>query len=308
MKTNIKNLKLKVKRRNPKDKGFNFHTMVLSFSLCVFCLSVSPGRAETSSEQPKTNTDGNITTNLHEKANNKVSQNTLFIAQNPNTPLARQLWQSRITVPKKLEESKSKKQLQRLIEQIRSVRFEPQDKGAKEPLIALEPAPKPKPGQTVPEQETTAKPEPQESKSEQETELYSKSQKRNRLPYGLVTDETLQIVGDLLQHPEQLKNPLELGDVLFLTGYLKEAAKCYQQAFDREKLGKGDSKQDTAWILFQLGNCLSKDTPEKALDKYRHLLAEYPDSLWVDLAKVKIKLTDWRLKDKPRTLIGEHKL
>jgi uncharacterized protein with HEPN domain len=41
---------------------------------------------------------------------------------------------------------------------------------------------------------------------------------------------------------------------------------------------------------------------------YRQLIAEYPGSPWVDLAKAREKLIDWYLKDKPRTLIAEPQL
>jgi hypothetical protein len=71
---------------------------------------------------------------------------------------------------------------------------------------------------------------------------------------------------------------------------------------------------DRAWILFQLGNCLRDSDPsagsgqalQAARNAYRRLIAEYPDSLWTDLAKARESLIDWYLKDDPLTLIKQH--
>ena len=43
-----------------------------------------------------------------------------------------------------------------------------------------------------------------------------------------------------------------------------------------------------------------------AAEHYRRLVAEHPESIWVDLAKVKGKLVDWEMKNKPRELITEN--
>jgi TolA-binding protein len=129
-----------------------------------------------------------------------------------------------------------------------------------------------------------------------------------------------------LQHPERLNKPFELGELLFLSGHLKDAAICYQEALSRSSPDKADpnqkpqqdakvpdvglktsllSIQSRAWILFQIGNCLRNDDPPTAMKMYKQLIAEYPDSPWVDLAKARSTLIDWYQKDNPRGLIAE---
>jgi len=145
----------------------------------------------------------------------------------------------------------------------------------------------------------------------------------------------------LLQHPERLRNPFELGEILFLSGHLKDAAICYQEALSRSSPDKADPTQkpqqslglltedvkvpdvvlgprlaetktgmfsirNRAWILFQIGNCLRDDELPTAMKMYRQLIAEYPDSPWADLAKARSKLIDWYQKDNPRALIAEN--
>ena len=129
-----------------------------------------------------------------------------------------------------------------------------------------------------------------------------------KLPYESLTKQTLQLFEDISLHPEKLGNPLRLGEVLFYNGYLKQAAICYQQALRRSNIDEDSSARDKAWILFQIGNCLRTDEPLKAMERYKQLITEYPESPWTDLAKAKSKLIDWYLKDKPKELINEYKL
>jgi TolA-binding protein len=127
----------------------------------------------------------------------------------------------------------------------------------------------------------------------------------------------LQLVGNLAQHPDRSDNPFALGEVLYYSGRLKEAAVFYQEALKRKRAStelsrmssdKAGSDQDRAWILFQIGNCMRGDDPPTAKKMYRLLITEYSDSPWVDLAKAREGLIDWQQKDKPRTLIAEFQL
>jgi tetratricopeptide (TPR) repeat protein len=127
-------------------------------------------------------------------------------------------------------------------------------------------------------------------------------------PYKPVTDRTLQMLGNITQDPNQLDNPFEMGEVMYFSGHLKEAAVFYQEALNRTDPEKTGAGRNRAWILFQLGNCLRDDDLTTAQKMYRQLIAEYPGSPWVDLAKAREKLIDWYLKDKPRTLIAEPQL
>jgi len=67
-----------------------------------------------------------------------------------------------------------------------------------------------------------------------------------KLPYEPVSDQTLQMLRNLLQHPGQLDNPFEMGEVLFLSGHLKEAAIVYKEALNRKNPDEADLAQDRA--------------------------------------------------------------
>ncbi|MHC4460062.1 MAG: tetratricopeptide repeat protein [Planctomycetota bacterium] len=247
------------------------------------------------------------------KKRSQLPQDSLPVAQSSNNHPAHQLWQARISIAYVEKDKRNKNELQRIIEQIRSVEFEPQEKVVKPVIVVVEPNPTTEPNET-----SSATEAPQESEV-QKIEL--------KLPYEPLKDQTLQMLKSLLQHPERLHNPFQLGEILFLSGHLKDAAICYQEALSRCSPDKADPnqkpQQDTkvadaiwktgtfsirnrAWILFQIGNCLRDVDPTTSMKMYRQIIAEYPDSPWADLAKARSKLIDWFQKDKPRTLIAEN--
>lgn len=245
------------------------------------------------------------------KKRSQLPQGSLPIAQSSNNHLAHQLWQANISIAN-VEKAESKNELQRIIEQIRSVEFEPREEVPKT-VIVVEPAPTTEPNET-----SSAIEAPQE---------HEKKKIELRLPYEPVTEQTLQMLKSLLQHPERLHSPFELGELLFLSGPLKDAAICYQEALSRCSPNKADPNQkpqqdanapdavsktrmfstrNRAWILFQIGNCLRDDDLPTAMKMYSQLIAEYPDSPWTDLAKARSKLIDWYQKDNPGVLITEN--
>jgi tetratricopeptide (TPR) repeat protein len=245
-----------------------------------------------------------------------LPQSTFSIAENPNshvdpnhnkerltgtsfrdvtqnetqTSLTHQLWQAWISLPKNEEDKKNKDELQQIIKQIYSIEFKPQNK-TPEPVIVVEQTSTNEPNETLADTPSPKEPKEKEIKP--------------NLPYQPVSEQTLQILKNLLQHPDQLENPSELGEVLFLSGRLKEAAIAYKEALNRKRPDKPRLVEDRAWILFQIGNCLRDDDLPTATETYRKLITEYPDSPWSDLAKAQYKLIDWYQKNKPRTLIAE---
>jgi len=219
----------------------------------------------------------------------------------------RQLWRARITVPEDESYKKIRNELQWIIQQIRSVEFKLRNKTA-EPVIVVESAPTTEPNETLlPSQLATRRKKAALSDTELAGEPKQKeteSKPGTPLSYKPVTGQTLQMLENLSQHPEQLDNPFELAELLFLSGYLREASVLYREALNRSSPDEPDSAQDRAWILFQIGNCLRDDDPLTAKKMYRQVITEYPDSPWTDLAKARDKLIDWYQNNKPRTLIG----
>ena len=204
--------------------------------------------------------------------------------------LKRQLWQAQISAPIIEEDKETKDELQQIIEQIYAIEFKPQKETSKA-FIAVEPAPKSEPNET--------------STVTEGLEQSAQTEAPPKLPYEPVTEQTLQMLRSLLHHPEQLNNPLELGEVLFLSGHLKEATAAYKEALKRKSPDEPGPAQDRAWILFQIGSCLRNDDLPTSAKIYSQLIREYPDSPWSDLAKAQYKLIDWYMKDKPRALIAE---
>ena len=240
-------------------------------------------------QQPQTSDINAV--NLATEVNQKLSQKGF--TTNPGSHLGRQLWRAGISIYIEEKDMKSKSKLKRIIEQIRSIEFKPPKKTA-EPVIVIEPAATVEPNETL--SGTEAKEEPE------------KKAIKAKLSYEPVTDQTLQMVGNLIQHPDQLDNPFELGEVLFFSGHPKEAAVFYQEALKRKGPDKAETAENRAWIMFQIGNCLRNDDLPAAQKMYRRLIAEYPDSPWVYLAKAREELIDWYQKDKPRMLIDECQL
>ena len=131
----------------------------------------------------------------------------------------------------------------------------------------------------------------------------------NKTDFGLsdatITDQTWQILKNLSQRPDELENPFELGEVLFLSGNLAQAAVFYQEALKRISADDISSVQERAWILFQIGNCLRHDDMSTAAKMYGQLITQYPNSPWTEMAEAQVKLIDWQQKDKPLELIAE---
>jgi len=261
------------------------------YSNTSFHISQTPIQIAKLSDQRQTQTNSNTAVNLlTAKVDKKLSH--LLLAKSPTTDISRQLWQARISASKDRNPSQSKNELREIIRQINSIQFKPQDQTT-EPLIVVEHVQKEVPDEISSDTEISQESDPNKIEHE--------------LPDGQITDQTLQTLKSLSQHPEQLRNPFGLAEILFKSHCLREAAKCYQESLNRMNTNKTDQLANKAWVLFQIGNCLQNIDPLTAMQMYRQLIAKYHNSPWTDLAKAKTKLIDWYLKDKPNTLINECK-
>jgi TolA-binding protein len=246
------------------------------------------------SKQEKPQTSDIVAVNFADEFNQKLPQISAAIPGNPTTNIGRQLWRAGISVYEGERDNKRKNELKRLIEQVRSIEFKPPKQP--EPFITIEPVP-------------TKIVEPNQTPSDIVViEESSNKTIESKLLYEPVTDRTLQMLDNVAQDPNQLENPFELGEVLYFSGHLKQAAVFYQEALNRTDPDKPGLTRNRAWILFQIGNCLKDDDLTKAQNMYRQLIAECPGSPWVEPAKAREKLIDWFLKVKPQTLIAEPQL
>ena len=169
----------------------------------------------------------------------KLSQSSVITSRDPNNIHGLELLRAEISIAKGQIDAKSKNQLKQIIEQIRSVEFG-QQKQAPAPVIIPEKAPVIEPNETVPDVPV------QKEKVKQEA--------KPKLPYEPITDETLQMLRNLAQEPDKLDNPLELGEVLFVSGNIQEASMFYLEALKRKDPNDVSVSRDRGWILCQIGN------------------------------------------------------
>jgi tetratricopeptide (TPR) repeat protein len=331
MEIKIKN-KISEQFDSPDCKSFLTLSFRLCFSVLVVCILASFGYAEIlsedanqidilesslltdledidtsvipidilSSDQRLTEISSNIVANLAARVDAKSSD--LVIAGSAATDPGRQLWQAGISVSGDIKSGQNKNELQELIKQINSIEFKSPDQ-ALEPLIVVEPAGKAESNEPLSDKNSSQKTKPEKSATIPQESLDSGQQDEKQ-----ITKKTMQLFEQVSQQPQQIKNPFELAEILFRGGQLKEAAKCYKEALNYLTADANSRNENKAWILFQIGNCLQKDDPTAAMQMYKQLIMECPNSPWTDLAKAKSNLIDWYLKEKPDTLINGHKL
>lgn len=297
----------------------------------------SKQRAQTTSSTPQSREHLKDANTLETQTVDESSQGSSYVATKTKSEIAQQLYQY-IGPPENKKSEENKRELRRLIEQVRSIRFE--QKGQKpKAAITVEPV-----AINVSDSNQTSLVSVDSSggsvKAEGLDDGYSASENQSRaatLPYRAVSAQTLQ----MLENPEQfaadqLNNPMQLAEILFLSGHLKQAAVFYHQALNRIDPNDVMSAQDRAWILFQIGNCLWEDQGDQpgglarvkpafggvgqspapdqtslrwaaAKKMYRQLIEEYPNCPWANLARSREILIDWFLDNEPEKLIEESK-
>lgn len=210
---------------------------------------------------------------------------------NVGSPLTRELWSSRVAMPQISEDTESSLDLQRLIQQVRSVRFDGQDEA---------------PTFTAPAEPEPAVRRPASEPSRMSVPQAAVPQKAPAAPQSATAlpARTQEALDALRQDPQRVSDALEMAELLFLSGQAAEAAPFYAEALNR--LGRTEPAYDTdrAWILFQLGNSLRETDTGQAQEAYTKLISEYPASPWTELARAHGRLLTWYRKnplDQPAT-------
>jgi tetratricopeptide (TPR) repeat protein len=265
---------------NPKSRIYSY--------ILIFCLTFVPLNLLVSLTSI-------VSANTATEIQQPLPKNSLTIFQDSNSPRIHELLRAQISAIDSKEDQQSKESKDRLkqtIEQVRSFRFGPEPQQA---------APSAAPAKTV----VT---EPGQSASDLQVGHEDPNKKiESESPREQITGETLQMLKGLTQHPEKLSSPLELGEVLFSSGHLTDAALFYREALKRIDPNDANASGDRAWILFQIGNCLRNSDRSAASKMYGQLLTEYPQSPWAEMAKAEGKLIDWYVKDNPHTLMDADK-
>lgn len=286
MKSKISKCSCNLKLKGFVTLSFRSYFYVICLMFLPFYFLTSLIGAEVSSERLDPN-------NVSLPRISRASQGSLTVPTDPNSPLKRRLWRAEVSMAKGEKGTLTKDQLKRTIEHIRSIKFKLK-KETTGPIDVSKVLPIDESNETL--SDTAV------SKEQDKKEVESKR------PYEPVTDQTLQKLQKLSQHPDKLDNPFEVGEILFLSGNLKEAAIFYKEALNRKSPDDVSSAWDRAWILFQIGNCLQSDDPPSAMKMYGQVITEFPNSLWKDLAQARSKLLEWYQNDKPDKLIAERKL
>jgi tetratricopeptide (TPR) repeat protein len=235
--------------------------------------------------------------NTAAKIQQPLPENGLSIPEDSNNPALHQLLRAQISAidtQKDQQGKESQNKLNQLIEQVRSVRFGPDQKQGATPSAA-------------PAKTTVAKP-PEKGSGKQVGHEDANTPTESESRPEQITTGTLQTLEKLLQHPEKVHDPLDLGEVLFSSGNLKDAAAFYREALKRIDPNDAGASGDRAWVLFQIGNCLRTSDRPAASKVYAQLQTEYPQSPWAGIAGAEGKLINWYLKDDPGALISPDKV
>jgi hypothetical protein len=198
--------------------------------------------------------------------------------------LARQLWQDRISSIPQQDFSADRDRLERLLMQLRSVGISRPQTGeysAESLTVIIDKTPQ------------RAEPNQPAAQAHPSTAAASKISDAN------TSDLVLLLIQQVCKNPSAVEDSFELAELLYIKGYLKEAAVFYQETLNRQKFVPGQK----AWVLYQIGNCLRQTDPASALTAYKQLIAEFSDCPWAEPAKAQEKMLDWLQKEKPRELL-----
>jgi tetratricopeptide (TPR) repeat protein len=214
--------------------------------------------------------------------------------------LSEDLRSGRVTLPQTNQDAEMSEALKHLIRQVRSVKFE--EKTPRPTFTPPEESQSPTDtGMSRPAGMETQN--PASSPAAPMTAVAAAPAAATTLPAG--AQKTLSM---LRQNPTQVRDPLEMAELLFLSGQAGEAAPFYARALQNISRDDPNYDADRAWILFQLGNCLRESDIAKAQEVYMKLVSEYPASPWTELAKAHGRLLTWYHKDRPEQLTTSPRL
>jgi tetratricopeptide (TPR) repeat protein len=207
------------------------------------------------------------------------------VAQNNQIArLKRQLWQENISLLPEQDNQPDRDQLEKLLLQLRSAEFHRVNTNE----FTGEPV-------TITVGKSAGTPDPnQAAKNRQSAKAASDANTADAMP---------ALLRQACKNPSAVQDSLELAELLYIKGYLKEAAVFYQETLDRQKPDKQPSPGQKPWILYQLGNCLRQSDPASASKAYKQLITDFPDSQWTASAKVQGKIIDWLQKEKPADIL-----
>jgi tetratricopeptide (TPR) repeat protein len=209
----------------------------------------------------------------------------------PEGQIVRELWSSRIAAPDPSEDAETRLDIKRLIRQLESVKFQDAN-----PIPTFTP---PAPNQPSPEPPLS----PIVREPATPIATTSRTAEQPTAP-EMSSPDTQRVLETLRRSPERVPDPLEMAELLFLSGRPTEAVPFYDRAFQLTDPEDPSAAKDRAWILFQLGNCLKQTDIARAQNAYMKLISAYPNSPWTELAKAQGRLLTWYQNERPHDLMA----
>ena len=211
--------------------------------------------------------------------------------QQSNT-LAQRLWHNRILAPDPNEGTDNQRDLKDLIQRVRSVRFADPER---RPAFTVPPESTPEANAATPSTGDNAATPGLDAALNTPTTVDN---------LAALSPETQKELEAILKDPNQVQEPFEMAELLFLSGRTTQATVFYEMAFERSENDTSATSEDRAWILFQLANCLRETDLVRAKDAYMKLVTQYPDSPWTELAKAHGRLITWYQTARPQQWVA----
>ena len=120
----------------------------------------------------------------------------------------------------------------------------------------------------------------------------TEAMENTEVPNTEISEEVHDKIGMLMDEPEKVDEPYMLAQILFDCEHWHEASVFYKETLRRID-ADGLETADRDWVIFQLGNCLKKYNKEEAVETYKQLINDVPDSEWADIARTQVKLLSW---------------
>gem|GEM_PF-4872135 len=125
------------------------------------------------------------------------------------------------------------------------------------------------------------------------------------IPGAGITEATVAEVRKQIDVSRPIADALTLAEVLFRSGRNAEAAALYDRILTVTDPNDRRAADDRAWALLQRGRCLHETDGAAAMESYRGLLREFPQSPWVAVTKAQMELVAWLAQDKPLDLLEQ---
>lgn len=201
--------------------------------------------------------------------------------KNANDIAEKKLVRENISAITENDTSENKNTLQKLVQEIKSIKITPKSAADTEPQNETEPP------QDLADEITDTNTEPETIQQQAED---------NKLQFEIIAK-----IEYLKNHPQAIKQPFMLAELLNENGYYQQAVYFYDMVINDQVK---ETNIDKTWALMQKANCQKHFEPSQAVETYKQLISQYPDSLWVQPAQANVELLNLYQNQEPEKLIN----